>query len=126
MTKTSPGEPALLNADACQTMADVRREIDRIDRAVVALLTERIGYIEAAGRIKPQRDQVRDEARKADVLAKVRAQAERLGFPPSLAAAVYEVLIEGSIAHEFVVWDARRSGASAETAMTAALTPAAE
>lgn len=90
-------------------MADVRAEIDRIDRAVIALLAERMGYIDAAGRIKPSRDAVRDEARKADVLAKVSAEARRLGLPEAIAQAVYEALVEGSIAHEFVVFDSRSS-----------------
>jgi isochorismate pyruvate lyase len=94
-------------AEACTSMSDVRAEIDRIDRAVVALLAERMSFIEAAGRIKEQRCAVRDEARKADVLAKVTAEARRLGFPDSLAHAVYDVLVEGSIAHEFVVFDAK-------------------
>jgi isochorismate pyruvate lyase len=98
-------------AEDCTTMDEVRAEIDRIDRAVVALLVERMGFIEAAGHIKADRDAVRDEARKADVLAKVAAEAARLGFPPALARAVYDVLVEGSIAHEFVVWDGKKTTA---------------
>jgi isochorismate pyruvate lyase len=92
-------------ADACLTMVEVRAEIDRIDRAVVALLAERLTFIEAAGRIKGARDQVRDEARKAEVLAKVAAEAERLGTRPAVAVAAYEALVEASIAHEFTVFD---------------------
>ena len=42
---TNPVRPA---AD-CRTMADVRPEIDRLDRAVVAILAERQSYI---GRIR--------------------------------------------------------------------------
>jgi isochorismate pyruvate lyase len=105
----------------CSTMTEVRREIDRIDRAIVALLAQRMGYIAAAGRIKADRGTVRDEARKADVKAKVMAEAERLGFPPALASDVYEVLIEGSIAHEFTVWDDLRQAPDAPR-----LSPAAE
>lgn len=91
----------------CESMADVRREIDRVDRAVVALLVERLGYIERAGHIKDRRDQVRDEDRKDDVLNKVRRHAEALGGDADLIAAVYEQLIERSIAKEFTVYDER-------------------
>jgi isochorismate pyruvate lyase len=91
----------------CTTMAEVREEIDRLDRAITALIVERLGFIEAAGRIKPTRDAVRDEARKADVLAKVQAEAARLGGSAAVVAAAYEALVEASIAHEFRVFDTR-------------------
>jgi len=86
-------------------MADVRREIDRVDRALVRLLAERLTYIERAGHIKKDRAVVRDEARIADVLAKVKATCEREGFPPEIAEPVWRALMEGCIAHEFDVFD---------------------
>ncbi len=93
--------------ERAETMADVRRDIDAIDRALVELLARRMRFIERAGVIKPTRDAVRDEWRKADVIAKVRAAAADEGFPPNLAGALWEQLIEASIAHEFDVFDAR-------------------
>jgi isochorismate pyruvate lyase len=39
-------------AAECRSMADVRREIDRIDRILVQLLAERLTYIERAGHIR--------------------------------------------------------------------------
>ena len=55
----------------CNTMQEVREEIDRIDRDLVKLLAERQGYIEQAGVIKGERSAVRDEARIEDVVQKV-------------------------------------------------------
>ena len=46
----------------CQTMAHVRDGVDRLDRALVQLIAERARYMEAAARIKPTRETVRDEA----------------------------------------------------------------
>ena len=46
-------------------MTQVRAGVDRLDREIVALLAERFRYMEAAARIKPDRNEVRDEARKA-------------------------------------------------------------
>ena len=90
-------------------MTEVRAGVDAVDRAVVALLKRRFGYMDAAARIKPDRSAVRDEARKADVLAKVRAAAEEIGLPrPDLAEALYEQLVEASIAYEFEVFDRTR------------------
>src|SRR5690242_7562320 len=104
MTKPWP-ETARVPASQCQSMADVRREIDRVDRALVRLLAERLTYIERAGHIKKDRAVVRDEARIADVLAKVKAACEREGFPFQIAEPVWRALMEGCIAHEFDVFD---------------------
>ncbi len=93
--------------DDCITMAEVRTEIDRIDRALVALLAERMRYIDAAARVKTDRGAVRDEWRKADVLAKVDEAAREAGLPTDLASALWERLVEYSIAHEFVRFDAK-------------------
>lgn len=99
--------PDLQGAPAtdCQTMTDIRREIDRVDRALVRILAERLTYIERAGHIKQDRATVRDEARIADVLAKVKAACDREGFPFAIAEPVWRRLMDGCIAHEFAVFD---------------------
>ena len=95
--------------EACTTMAEVRTGIDALDRELVALLAVRLGYIAAAARIKPDRAAVRDEWRKADVLAKVEAASREAGVPTDLTADLWERLIEYSIAHEFVLFDKHRA-----------------
>ncbi|MBX3447746.1 MAG: chorismate mutase [Parvibaculaceae bacterium] len=91
----------------CSTMAEVRREIDRIDRELVTLLAERQTYIEQAGVIKGERTAVRDEARIEDVVRKVLAEADRAGLSRAIAEPLWRLLIEKSIEHEFDVFDAR-------------------
>ena len=98
-----------MNPEDCTTMAEVRAGVDDVDRQVVALLARRFGYMNAAARIKPDRDAVRDEWRKANVLAKVDASAEALGVDRELMARLYEDLIESSIAHELQEFDSRRA-----------------
>ena len=98
----------MLAPDDCQTMTDVRAGVDATDAALVALLERRFGYMRAAARIKPDRGVVRDEVRKARVIDTVRALAEAAGLPPERLAAVWDVLVEQSIAYEFDVWDATR------------------
>ena len=65
----------------CRTMAEVRHGVDRLDERIVALLAERFRYMDAAARIKPDREAVRDERRKAEVIAKARATAVREDAP---------------------------------------------
>jgi isochorismate pyruvate lyase len=89
----------------CQTMAEVRIGVDALDRQLVALLTERQGYMDAAARIKQDRGTVRDEARIEDVVAKVKAAARAAGLSEAIAEPVWRTLIERCIAYEFEVWD---------------------
>jgi isochorismate pyruvate lyase len=94
--------------EQCQTMTEVRAGVDALDRELVALLARRFGYMNAAARIKPTRAAVRDEARKAQVIANAAAAASEAGLPAGLAEALWETLVEASIAHEFGEWDRLR------------------
>ena len=92
----------------CATMVDVRQGVDALDRALVTLLAERQRYMDAAARIKPNRDAVFDQARIDDVVAKVLAAAEPAGLSPDIAEPVWRLLIDRCIAHEFAKYDATR------------------
>ena len=95
----------ILKPADCTTMSEVRSGVDDVDRRIVDLLNRRFGYMDAAARIKPNREAVRDEWRKADVLAKVDAAAAEQGLDRRLLARLYEDLIETSIAHELYEFD---------------------
>ncbi len=107
MNFTTDERPA---PDACTSMAEVRTGVDALDRLLVAVLAERQRYMDAAARIKPNRDAVRDESRIEDVVAKVKAAARGAGLSESIAEPVWRLLIERCIAHELGVWDATRGG----------------
>jgi len=92
------------------SMEDVRREIDRLDRALVALLTERQTYIEHAGRIKTDRNTIHDEARIEDVIVKVLEEARILGLSREIAEPIWRLLIDKSIEHEYRIFDAKNKG----------------
>jgi isochorismate pyruvate lyase len=98
-----------LSPEDCTTMAEVRAGVDALDRELVALLARRFGYMRAAARIKPSRDAVRDEARKASVIAAAVAEAEAHAIPADVVADIWERLVEGSIAFEFGEWDRIRA-----------------
>lgn len=94
-----------LSPEDCTTMAEVRAGVDALDRELVALLATRFGYMRAAARIKDTRAAVRDEERKASVIAAAVAAAEAQGVPGDVVADIWERLVEGSIAYEFTEWD---------------------
>jgi isochorismate pyruvate lyase len=90
-------------------MGEVREGVDTVDREIVTLLARRFGYMDAAARIKDDRDTVRDEVRKAEVIANVRRAALALRIPQDVVADLWDRLVEASIAHELEVWDRVRS-----------------
>jgi isochorismate pyruvate lyase len=93
--------------DDCQTMAEVRAGVDAVDAQIVALLGARFAYMRAAARIKTDRNAVRDEDRKASVIAAAKAAAREAGVPEPLVAAMWEMLVESSIAYELALFDGR-------------------
>ena len=97
-----------LDPENCKTMSDVRAGVDALDAELVALLARRFAYMRAAARIKPNRDAVRDEARKAEVVGNAVTLAEQAGLPAELIADLWDRLVEGSIAYELVEWDRTR------------------
>jgi isochorismate pyruvate lyase len=96
-----------IDPETCTTMTEVRAGVDAVDAALVALLARRFGYMDAAARIKPERGHVRDEARKAQVIANARAHAVAAGIPDEAVGAIWELLVEASIAYELEAFDRR-------------------
>jgi isochorismate pyruvate lyase len=95
-------------ATTCQTMADVRHEIDRLDQILVALIAERQSFMDAAARIKGHRGLVRDEARIEDVMAKVSVTAKAKGLSLAIAEPVWRTMMDRCIAYEMAAFDASR------------------
>ena len=98
-----PPQPA-----ECQSMEDVRAGVDALDRELVAMLTTRQGYMEAAARIKPAESDVRVPWRIEEVVENVLAEARESGLSERIAEPVWRLLIECCIEHEGNVWRKRR------------------
>jgi len=81
-----------LDAASVTTMAEVRISIDDLDRQIVTLLGERMRFIEAAARIKPEREAVRDQWRVDDVLTKVGETADKVNFSKKLPRNYTQIL----------------------------------
>jgi isochorismate pyruvate lyase len=106
MSATAPPDFAL-PAHACQT--EVRQGVDQVDHDIMTLIAKRFSYMDAAARIKYQRSDVRDEVRKAEVLANIRRLALDMRIPQHVVAEMWECLIEGSISYETDRWDSIRA-----------------
>ena len=95
----------ILAGQHCTTMAEVRAGVDQVDRELIAALRRRFDYMDAAARIKPERGQVRDEARKAQVIANAQAAATAAGLPADAIGRLWDQLVEASIAYELEAFD---------------------
>ena len=84
----------------CHSIEDVRANIDRIDREIIALLAERGGYVKQAAKFKKNKDDVKAPQRVEQVIAKVTALSEELGANPSITEQVYRAMISGFIKAE--------------------------
>ena len=93
----------------CTDMREVRIGVDTTDRELMELLDRRFGYMRAAARIKTDRNVVRDEGRKAEVIENARADAENRGLPADELARMWDDLVETSIAYEMEEWDRIRA-----------------
>ena len=93
------------DSETAESMADVRHEVDRIDRLLVELLVERQSFMDAAARIKGTRKAVLDRPRIEDVVDKVKAEADRQGLSTAIAEPVWRTMIDRSIAYEFEAFD---------------------
>ena len=97
----------ILSGPDCTTMAEVRRGVDQVDAELMTLLARRFGYMDAAARIKPERGDVRDGKRKAEVIANAQARAQAAGLPHEAIADLWDALVEASIAYELAAFDRR-------------------
>lgn len=81
----------------CQSIEQVREQIDALDRRIVQLLAERSGYVRQAARFKADADAVRAPQRVEQVIAKVRALAAENGAPVEVVEQVYRAMINAFI-----------------------------
>jgi isochorismate pyruvate lyase len=84
----------------CNSINEVRDNIDQIDRKIVALLAERGSFVTQAAAFKKTSDEVRAPNRVEQVIAKVRSLAQEHGANPKVVEAVYRAMISAFIEAE--------------------------
>ncbi|MES2995981.1 MAG: chorismate mutase [Verrucomicrobiota bacterium] len=81
----------------CTSLEEVRVNIDRIDRQIVACLAERGSYVKQAAKFKKSADDVKAPQRVEQVIGKVVALAGELGANPVVTEQIYRAMISGFI-----------------------------
>src|SRR5437764_8267249 len=88
----------------CGSLDEVRAEIDRLDRAIVALIGERAGYVHAAARFKESEEAVAAPERQASMLQARRRWAEEADLDPDVIEKLYRDLVTYFIEREREHW----------------------
>jgi isochorismate pyruvate lyase len=88
------------SAEECNSMDQVRAEIDRIDRQLVDLIGERFTYVDRAWQLKQAPSEARVPWRIQQVIDKVRARAVQNNLPPELIEALWRQMIGWFIQYE--------------------------
>ncbi|OUS19935.1 chorismate mutase [Rhodobacterales bacterium 59_46_T64] len=87
----------------CDSMKDLRAQIDNIDADLIALLAERSTYIDRAVDLKKIENlPARTTDRVEEVVQNVRRLSQAQGLDPQLAEVLWRDLIEWAIAREAV------------------------
>lgn len=97
--------------ESCQTIEEVRSEIDRIDRGIVEALAERQGYVRAIMRFKDSPDAIKAPDRQRVVMESRRAWAGEAGLPPELVEQIFRLMIDHFVAEELAILTERSKGA---------------
>lgn len=96
---TMPKQP-----NDCTGLADIRVGIDHIDRQIVNLLEQRMGYVKAAAHFKPSEESIPAPDRVADMLEERQKWAIDAGLPPDGISAIFEQLISWYIKQQVLHW----------------------
>ena len=94
----------------CESIGEVRQEIDRIDDTIVKLIAERGEYVTQAAGFKKDSGDVKAPDRVKKVIAGVREKAERYGADPDITEAVYRKMISCFINAETNEFNSKKEG----------------
>ncbi|MBR4267137.1 MAG: chorismate mutase [Bacteroidales bacterium] len=84
----------------CNSLDEVRSNIDRIDDNIIKLIAERGTYVSQASKFKKNEEGVKDTSRVEKVIQKVRDKAVTYGANPDMVATLYRQMIASFVKME--------------------------
>lgn len=92
----------------CNSLQEVRDEVDKIDTKLVELISQRSHLIRQAASFKNTVDEVKAEDRIDDIMQRVRAQAIELNINPNMMSELFNIMINEMVETE--ISEFRNSG----------------
>ncbi len=84
----------------CNSLEEVREEIDKIDDQILELIAKRKDMVKQAANFKHSVDEIKADERIDHVLDRVRHKALTLGVSPNLVAEIYAKMIDDMVETE--------------------------
>ena len=84
----------------CDTLEELREEVDKVDDRIVELIALRNAYIKQAANFKQSVDEIKSDERIDDVINRVRHKALSLGVSPNMVADLYKQMIDEMVETE--------------------------
>lgn len=84
----------------CNSLAEVRQEIDKLDDLIIELIAKRNNYIKQAARFKNTIAEVKAPDRIDSVIQRLRHKALELDLSPNLVAGLYKMMIDEMVETE--------------------------
>ena len=93
----------------CQTLAEVRSEIDRLDQSLINTISRRQKYVHAAARFKRSENDVHAPERQRQMMAARRLWAETEGVDPDLIESLFRTMVDHFVAAELTILSEREN-----------------
>ena len=84
----------------CETLIDIREEIDKVDEKIVELIAHRNDYIKQIAHFKNSIEEIKSPDRVEDIVSRVRTKAIALNLSPNLINDIFIRMIDGMIESE--------------------------
>ena len=84
----------------CNSLQEVRNEIDTIDTQLVELIAKRSRLIRQAAAFKESVEEVKAEDRIDDIMQKVRTKANELNINPNMISELFTIMINEMVETE--------------------------
>jgi isochorismate pyruvate lyase len=81
----------------CQSLEEIRNEIDKIDEYIISLFSERHKYVEEIVRFKHDKDAIIAKERKEQVILQRKKWAELKGLNAETFKKIYTILVNSNI-----------------------------
>ena len=90
--------------DQCENLTDIRTEIDRLDRQIIAIIGQRFAYVKAASKFKTSETSVKAPERFKTMLKQRRGWAKEEELNPDVIEKLYQDLVTYFIEEEMNQW----------------------
>jgi isochorismate pyruvate lyase len=84
----------------CNSLEEVRKEIDILDTLIVDLISQRSHYVKQAANFKNSIEEVKAQERIEHIMQKVRQRAIKLNINPNMISELFEIMINEMVETE--------------------------